>query len=445
MRALILTKNDLEIIENILKSTYSSKIEVFKTSSVQEVKDRLFEQGAHFPVILNADEYHEVSDIIDLIVEDIGECPIALIGTNDGLDHKKIKENAMVTRFSHPIDPKDFKALVDGLITEKQSEEEDNSVTQMDAENFVSLRIRSFYLYSSLPYDAYMNVTDNRFMRVISKNTPYNQATIQKLKEKNVRYLYLEKDNHITFLENSIEKIKEKMTKKSSYNLTIYMKTFVEAAALFQDYILHIGVSDNLYSFIDIMVEFYITNIERLENIGHLYKVFNKKNPDISEQAIFKAMYCGYVARKLTWTSNSTRAKILLTSLIHDIYIAEPEHSLVIDLQDRTLSEPDKKHIIKHVLSAQKIAEQFTNYSDISFLVGQHHQIPDSRAFPGAVSLSKISQLSGLFIIINHFVSTLILRGNKPETRRSLVKEMELVYVATTFKNAFQEFKKSFK
>jgi len=443
MQSILVTHGDIEIIENIFKTFFSSKVDLFKTDNIDVAKERLLENGIHTPVIINADDFQETNDFIHFIHDEIGDCPIVIIGTNDGLNHKELRNSLSITRFTRPINSDNFKALIKSHYEETLVEEKEVSIEDKKKENFISLRIKSFYLYTILPYDAYMYITDSKYMKVIKKNTPYNQAAIQKLKDKNIKNLYLEKDNHINFLEASIKMVLKKLSKSLNSPLSVQIKILIESASLFQDYLQHIGVSNSLYSFIEHIYKTYDVLIDRLENINHIHKVFASEELDLAEQAILKAIYSGFIAKRLSWTSVSTKEKLLLSSLIHDLYIKDPKNATKLDLNDKKLSQKDKDEIIVHTRLAEQIAEQLNNYSDIGFIIAQHHQIPDHRSFPEQISLTKISQLSGLFIVINHFICELLNLGNTPGKRKNIIKNIQGVYTATNFKSSFNELKKA--
>jgi hypothetical protein len=407
----------------------------------------LIDQGAYFPVIINANTNPDAQELVDMIKDEIGECPIIILGNNIGLNHVELKNNLFVTRFTLPLEPLIFKSYMDKLFEDKFAEESNAEVVEKDKENFIPLKLKSFYLYKSLPYDVYMQITDNKFMKVLSKDIPYNEGIIQRLKEKNVRYLHLEKDNHITFLEKSIQTVQNSVINKNSNNLAADIKKLIDSFNLFQEYIVNIGVTDDLNLYFQTISNFHSNIVDRIETPLAILSYFNQSKYDIPEQSVFKSLLNCYMAKKLQWGSQSTKDKFIFSAIVHDVFIKDPESISIIDLDtNKILSDTKKKKIHQHALLAEKVADQFTYIPEVSYIVRQHHQIPDSRGFPYQMSPNKINQVSALFIIVNHYVSEVLNHDNDYKNNRKILKEMERTYDnITSFKSVFTSFIKVFK
>lgn len=446
MKSLIVSKDPIDLITNIFKSSFS-KINLTYVQTIQEAKMLLIEQGAYFPIIINAETNIDAQDLVEMISDEIGECPIIILGNNSKLKHDDLKNNLFVTRFPIPIDPILFKSYMEKLFEEKIEEESKGEVIDKSPESFISLRLKSFYLYNSLPYDVYMQITERQYMKVLSKDMAYNEGTIQKLKERNVRYLYLEKDNHITFLEKSMHTVQKTVINKNSNSLEHDIKKLVDAFNLFQEYIVNIGVSDDLNKFFETIIIFHSSIVERIETPQIIHNYFNQADIDIPEQAVFKSLLCCFMARKLQWGSNLTKEKFVFSAILHDAYIKKLDLVLIIDLMtNRKLSEADYKNVLEHSLYAEKVADQFTFIPEVSYIIRQHHQIPDTRGFPNQMSPNKINQVSALFIIVNHYVSEMLSKGNDTKNIKELLKDMNKTYdKITAFKPVYSTFMKIFK
>lgn len=69
------------------------------------------------------------------------------------------------------------------------------------------MRLRNFYLFEQVPYDVYIELTSTKFGKVITKDKFYSHQIIQNYSRKNIKYLYLRKDEHLKFLDTSIKNL----------------------------------------------------------------------------------------------------------------------------------------------------------------------------------------------------------------------------------------------
>ena len=104
-----------------------------------------------------------------------------------------------------PIRSDDFKKAIAHSIEWEKKEEFEHSISEFSKEELHPMKIRNFYLFDQLPYDVYLELTPTKYGRIISKNKTYRHQIIHSYAKKNIKHLYLKKDDYLTFLDSSIK------------------------------------------------------------------------------------------------------------------------------------------------------------------------------------------------------------------------------------------------
>src|SRR5690606_3535972 len=130
-----------------------------------------------------------------------------------------------------------------------------------------------------------------------------------------------------------------------------------------------VGLADSLISSVD-------ENIRDFKDLTPFVLDYPLVHGDSAERSILIFYICEAICHGLGWRSDLSRKKLGLASLIHDAHLENEE---MIRLQ--TLDHPDMDHYLpeeqenyrEHARKAAQVATQFSGYSDIEFIIEQHH------------------------------------------------------------------------
>jgi hypothetical protein len=439
---IIISPQPIEIIDQVMATSYP-ELNITNCSSSTQAKELLFDSGPYSLVVISEQSTDENSELFSIITEDIGAPMTLLLGTAQKETLDTIAKHDCLNHLQD-ISISTYKGFIDKiLIKQKNESEEQRYLTDKTLEDFVPLKLKTFYLYKTLPYDAYTLITTNRFMKVLPKDIEYHEGLIQKLKFKHIRCLYLEKNNHVDFLDQAIKTMTQEV-KKGGHSPKRIIKILISGATLVQDYLRTIGPSDNILPFINELTLLQTSFLKSGDQLKIHQQYFKDMSHDIGEQAICKSILCEMIASKLNWTFDKTREKLFFTSLLHDNFIANEQDACITDLETVKDSK-SRKQLEQHPMLASKFAQQFTHLTEIDFIIKQHHLIPDYRCFPEKIPQGKINQISALFIIVNHYVSELINLKINYKNHRKLLAQMDIIYTHTAFKTVYTVFKKLIK
>jgi len=118
---------------------------------------------------------------------------------------------------------------------------------------------------------------------------------------------------------------------------------------------------------------------------------------DLGEQTVFM-LYLTYALTKyLSWESPTTLRKLGLSCILHDCKLDYTELSLIRNEKDKKLKEFSIEELTSfknHALAASKVASEFTNFPDCSFIIREHHVLPEKRYTQNMSSISCIFAIS---------------------------------------------------
>lgn len=391
------------------------------------------------------------SEIAREIYETIGERPIIFIGTEvmlkDRVDPDLVETSESAELYKKPYDVNKFKEIIQKALSWAQNEEFQNSVVELEKDEFVPLKLRNFYLFNSTPFDAYIELTKTKYIKAITKDKPYTQSQIQDIARRGIRHLYLHKDEQLKFLENSIDKITLILQKK---NLTpkVVLQTEIAGVLVIHQYLKNVGVTEKLSEFIYTLMDASARMFEAADSLSELLAQFPFEHLDLAEQAVLKALVSEGLMRGQGWRSDLSRSKLMLASILHDAYLPNEQMIRITHLEHPELenySEKEREDFVNHMRKASDMAKQFSGISESDFIIEQHHELPDGSGFPNRYNASKLTAISSVFILASNFVTQLAIHGPTKLTMNSVLGAMNNHYNVGHFKEPLKLLKKTIK
>jgi hypothetical protein len=444
-------KEEWNLLRNIFHAHFP-KIELVCVQKGQDALETLTYEGPIGMVIIEcALKNDHPTELAELMFDQAGPRPVLFVGTStmikDRVSEEFFSEYEMVSIYQKPYNALEFKKSVQKAIDWVKQEEFENSIVELNAENFIPLKLRNFYLYSSVPFDVYVELTRTKFIKAISANKEYTQSTIQDFQKRNIRYLYLEKNEHLNFLENSIKKISKNLDLNND-NPRKKIQSMIAGVLVIHQYLQDVGISDSLHLLLDQVIKQFPKVVSFYPNLKTLILDFPMEQGDLAEQAILKGLLAESMAAMLGWSSDLSRMKLGLAAIMHDCFLDRDSWS-TITYEDHPeldyLTEDQKKSFLEHPRKAAEMARQFTKYPDADFIIEQHHELPDGNGFPGGIHASKITKISAVFILANNFVIQLVVNGLTPSSIKSIMGGFASIYSVGNFKEVFKELQKAIK
>lgn len=444
-------KEEWNLLSNLFH-THLKKLELICVMRGSEALETLSYEGPFAVIIIECSlKDTNPSELGEMIFDQIGQRPLIFVGTptmiKDRVAQEFYDENEMVSVYNKPYQANQFIGAVSEAILWAKKEDYENSIVELDPENFVPMKLRNFYLYDSVPFDVYVELTKTKFIKAISADKKYTQSAIQDFQKRNIRYLYLEKNEHLNFLENSITKILTSLSIKA-LDPKKRVQTSIAAVLIIHQYLRDVGISDSIRTLIEKVIEQFPIILKSYASVEDLLLTFPLEHKDVAEQAILKGLLCEFITMKLGWKSDMTRSKFGLAALIHDAFLEREEWSTISYKDHPTLdylSDEQVENFIQHANRAAEVARQFPRYPEADFIIEQHHELPDGNGFPQGLIANKITQISSIFILANNLVIQLVLNGASRSSLINILKGFEPIYNNANFKEPFQTIFKAIK
>ena len=361
--------------------------------------------------ITNPSELYQ--DICDII----GETPCIFFGTQSNI--RVIIDDNVYTIHEHndmlyrPFNRDGFR---DELINKVNAAYEyasriefQESIVDVDPEDFTRLRLRSFYLHSSFPHDVYMEITKTKYIKVISAYKDFSHGHINQYAKKGVRYLFVEKDSHIEYLETEISKVMGKIDATANKDEKIHIH-FLKGITLMHQTLHTLGLTDELKKLVEMIVDRIKEQSSYRSDLVDLLKSYPSVYKGVASKSLLTAYFSQKISREMGWESDMSQNKLVLAALIQDYCIQDDELSKVTGPNSKELysyKEEEIKEFLNHPIKSAEIAKQFNAYTDLDDLVLNHHETPNRKGFPNKTSHLQLTPMNGVFNIAVYFATSL--------------------------------------
>ena len=405
-----------------------------------------------FVVIAIDNKNISVEEIYDSIIDTLGVRPFVFIGSINSvksqLTNEMVQNQQTNALIELPIVLDEFKKAVNLAVDWVKKEEFEESILEFSREDLHPMRLRNFYLFESVPYDVYIELTATKFGKVISKDKFYSHQVIQNYSRKNIKYLYLRKDEHLKFLDTSIKNLLKiydaKLSDRKKY-LTLHLKS----AFFMHQFIQALSVSDEVNKLAHHFIESVSVLVKSTENFSELLdSVSESTNVTFAEQSVSTAYVCEKILLNMGWTADMTRGKLILAALLQDISLNNDDLIKIRSLNDpnfKMFSEEEQDGFKSHPQKAAIISTYFNGFSDVDFILLEQHEHPTGDGFPKGLNSSGLTTISCIFILASNFVSRMAQTQKSPTQHRDILLSIKRVYNTGNFKDPLKALERAFK
>ncbi len=416
MKALFLkngTDQDV-IIQNILSSNFS-QLEIVTANLNDDIIEFLNEAGQISLIIVIVDHQPLTLALqLDKIADCIGILPTIFISSSHVMkSHLKDsilnnqKSNFFVKLPLNSLDLKENVKIVIKLIKETEFEQ---SVTEFAPEELQPMRIRNFFIFNHVPYDVYIELTSTKFGKIIQKNQNYSHQKIQSYSQKGVKYLYLKKDDSLKFLTTSIKNIC-KFYEARNMDLKRTILLHQQSVFFIREFIKTLNVTDDVIKLTQLYVESCSQFIRTDSDLGEIFElVIQNRSISFAQQTLLNTYLTRAILLKMDWKSDMAFSKLALASILQDIHLTNEDMIKVRSHNDpylKSFTEYEQQEFLDHPEKAASIARLFNGFTDVDFILTEHHEHPSGEGFPRGTSLANLTTISCIFILTTNFVAKL--------------------------------------
>ncbi|RPJ76772.1 MAG: hypothetical protein EHM20_07035 [Alphaproteobacteria bacterium] len=310
------------------------------------------------------------------------------------------------------------------------------------------MRLRNFYLFEQLPYDVYLELTPTKFGKIISKNKTYSHQLIQNYSRKNVKNLFLRKDEHLKFLDATIKNLLKiydiKLIDRKKY-IILHLKTIF----IIHQFLKTVSVSDDVIKLTHLFIDSTREVVKSKENVVELInQLIESPNMTFAEHSLATAYVCESILYYMGWNADMSRDKLLLASILQDIGLNNDEMIKIRSLNDpsfKNLSEEDQLEFSNHPLRAAELSTFFSGFSDVDFILSEQHEHPTGGGFPKGLNSSGLTTISCVFILASNFVARIATSNKDAGAFKEILGSMGRIYCTGNFKDPLKALEKTFK
>ena len=457
MKALLITEIDqeAEILRRILKSA-QPKVEVTRASNVEEVMAFASSDGPYGFFIIDCDMKEVDPNELGLNLIDLtGTRPIIFLGStntvNDRISQELFTSNENNQTIVKPVSSDSFSeelnGAIDAALTWARKEDFEQSLEEVQPGDYIGMKLKSFYLFSTFPYDIYLSITNTTYIKIIEANKPYSQSTLSTYARKNVKLLYIKKDEQIKYLESEATKCLKNL-RNSANDIDQTFLLLLRSITILHQYILAIGVSPLMLTLANAASDKIIEVFDSKFQLGAILKDYPVFYEGISSKSLLTAFIAEGIARKIGWESITTKKKLAISAILQDISLPEETMSKITSLKSPILKNYNQEKVqlfMEHPIKAAEISEQFSSFPDINFIILNHHELPNKKGFPNRPPQTKLTQICSVFNIAQYIASHIDGKDLSNELFTKTLKGMSRDYNFGLFKDTLTKAKQILK
>jgi len=252
-------------------------------------------------------------------------------------------------------------------------------------------------------------ITSNCYIKIISANKPYSISTLTQYAKKNVRHLYIKKDDHLKFLDSEGKKCYRALHEVKLDHKDIYL-VLLRSISIFHEYLNTIGLTPSAEKLSDKTVEVIIAHADKEKHLSNIVKKYPSFYQGISSKSLLTAFISVGLADASGWESITTKKKLVMSSLLQDFNLEDDLLSKISSTTASVLKEFNidvQESYFRHPKYCAEFSKQFTTYPDIDHLIENHHELPNRTGFPNKPSMSKLTQINAVFNVSQHLAAEL--------------------------------------
>ncbi|MBD66548.1 MAG: hypothetical protein CME62_15155 [Halobacteriovoraceae bacterium] len=409
MNALMISKQIQVSLE--YKKSFEANYVGLKVSIVQSEEEAL-EYFVNNPdiafFILDVEYTDKIDNLLSKLIDLSGKRPIVLFGSSEKLQ-KVSKRELIKNEENYVITSSDendkIKEVIMNAIAWYQKKFRDLSSLAANDRDYLPMKLRNLYFFERSPNDLYVKISDHRYMLTFEKDAPLAEYQIRKLSQRRIKILYIDKDRHIKFLEESMEQAMLFFKQSKELNKKV-ITAHLRSTALLQDYIVNVGVTDEVNKFIDALIDHICLVFEKEMTLKKLTEEYQYTFKSNISRSLLSAYFCFFLIRAMGWRSLTVKRKFIFASLIQDAFVDNDELSRVRtedELVEDNFTVEERANYPEHPRQIAELARQFIQFPDVDFLLEHHHELPNRNGFPATPSPSEMQMAVCLFNTASNF------------------------------------------
>jgi two-component system chemotaxis response regulator CheY len=378
---------------------------------------------------------------IDLII-----CDYNMPGKNGGEVYKYILENKKPCRFvlcsserttNHPEFDNNAALfgqlqkpnIIDGLKEVIAQFKNDLQSKNIQTPTYTPISLNLLNKLKETPADIFLKLNAEKYVKVLNRNQVFEAGDFEKYTQKKITELFcLNSDVELLLVQ-----IQKEIKLLNSLSTTPQVSHQLQIHELLLNTFKQYGLQEAFIPHVQKQVEDTFELLQKENKLsGLLCKILDAKTSYLNTHSFMLAAISTILVSKLDWSSEGSITKLIISSLMHDIFIDESVTSETELLLRKKYSADFKDHPLK----ASEFLNQIDSIPpDVARIVLEQHETGEESGMPYALNSNRISKLGSLFSF-SHYIVDFILEEHdfgKVNTK-SIYKNMERIATNTEYK-----------
>ncbi len=274
---------------------------------------------------------------------------------------------------------------------------------------YKKIRTSYFLRFNKTLCDVYVQLSENKYVKILKKGDIYTRADIKKWSEKKMKYLYIENGDFEEFKDEYARTpflvMDKDLTPESSEEASL------AAIELVHEIVKEIGVTEEVVNLVDYTVFQVESNLKKGSPLEDLLSKMHDRKDYLNDHSYMVAYMSAQISEKMTWDTEEIRKKLATAAILHDITLDNPELAMAVDLGLPELQKFPAESIQSYKKHPMEVA-QLVKESDsedippnVDEILLYHHENPEGSGFPKGLNADRISALCAVFNVAHAFVN----------------------------------------
>lgn len=282
---------------------------------------------------------------------------------------------------------------------------------------WVSMPISALYHFRKLPFDLFVKLSDEKFVKRIPSLEEIEDHTVKSFKDRGISELYFHREHNKDFsrmlINNMIEKLEQNFE-----NDEVELKARTEVFGTVKEIVHSLGIPAKVIEICDTMVADLATNV--IKDGGKLARHLERlRSTDLALHYRFVELTC-YLGSQLLIALDEKNyhtelKRFIFAAYFCDMTLTDDQHYHHFNLDNaKTLKTQEKKEVMDHAWKAANLVSKYKDAPmDIAIVIKQHHGAIDGAGFPVKKS-PHITNLTKCLIISQELAYGMLTQTHKP-------------------------------
>lgn len=455
MKTLLVSENkqDWEILRRIFKNLFKD-LEFLCATNKDEAINYASSDGPFGFFIVDAEmKSCDPQEISELLIDLAGMRPFIFVGheafITDRIGQNLFQSNEYNEQILKPLDREDIsddiKMKVGNVLAWAKKEEFETSIEEVDPEDFIPMKIKSFYLYNVFPYDIFLEITKTKYIKILTAKKPYTLTTLNLYAKKNIKFLYIKKDDQLKYLEEESLKCLKALKKVNPGHPDTFI-LLLRSITILHQFMLTLGLTPTILTLSNAISDMIIEVSTQYKSLKEILKIYPNQYEGIASKCLLTAFIADSLCKSIGWDSITTKKKLAISSILQDYCLPDEELSKINYLSDPRLqnfSEEKIRQFHKHPIVASELARQFTMFPDIDYIIEHHHELPNKKGFPNQPLHTKLTAICGVFNTAQFMAAEIDGKKLNKDVIQKALRSMNRDFNTANFKEPYTILKKS--